>query len=190
MRRCEDKLLRTQNSRKARQKFEQSISMFDEYLQALYANLDYETSKHQKKINLRIDIFEKIKFEFLKRDERLDDESYEQFMRHYVALKQIMRSTEKLSRLDASDNFKHESDSDVTHVDVNLNVDISQQDSRNRENNENRDESKKDNRQFSHERTSIFDNKRSSRSVNQINLTSRSKNTDANRAITSNDVKC
>ena len=178
------------NLRRARQKFEQSISTFDAYLQALYANLDYETSKHQKKINLRIDILEKIKFESLKRDERLDDESYEQLMRHYVALKQIMRSTEKLSRLDASDNFKHESDSDVTHVDVNLNVDISQQDSRNRENNENRDESKKDNRQFSHERTSIFDNKRSSRSVNQINLTSRSKNTDANRAITSNDVKC
>ena len=159
-------------------------------MQALYVNLDYETSKHQKKINLHIDILEKIKFEFFKRDERLDDENYEQFMKHYVALKQIMRNTKKLFRLDASDNFKHENDSDVTHVDVNLNVDISQQDSRNRENNENRDESRKDNRQFSHERVSIFDNKRDSRFANQINLTSRSKSIDANRAITSNDVKC
>ena len=75
------------NLRRTRQKFEQSISTFDAYLQALYVNLDYETSKHQKKINLRINILEKIKFESLKRDEWLDDESYEQLTKHYVALK-------------------------------------------------------------------------------------------------------
>ena len=100
-----------------------------------------------------------------------------------------MRNIRKLSRLDVNDNFKHESDNDVTHIDVNLNVDISQQDSRNRESNENRDESKRNHRQFSHERANIFDNKKDSRFANQINLTSRSKNIVANRAITSNDVK-
>ena len=94
-----------------------------------------------------------------------------------------MRSIEELSRLDVNDNFKYENSSDVTHVDVNLNVDISQQDSRNRENNKNRDESKKDNRQLSHERSSIFDNKKDSRSANQINVTSKSKSIDANRAL-------
>ena len=75
MQRCEDKLLRTIYK-------EQDKSSSNRYWRSTYTcklctQIDYKTSKYQKKINLRIDILEKIRFEFFKRDERLDDESYE-----------------------------------------------------------------------------------------------------------------
>ena len=78
-----------------------------------------------KKTNLRIRILDKIKYESLKRDERFDDESYEQLISHYIALKQIMRNIKKLSRLESNSNLKQKDDDNITHDDANSNLDVS-----------------------------------------------------------------